>query len=131
MAKADMVLPDGTKVTIDGSADDITKVLSALGSGASASDGRKSGAPRRRKRGAKTGPSRPRRPTTGPTAHIIQLRDEGFFKTKRSLGDIQKKLEDQGHIYAITTLSPLLVMLVRRKDLRRLKDGSRWAYVHG
>ena len=130
MAKADMVLPDGTKVTIDGSPDDITKVLSALGSGPSLSASRRSAGSKRRTRAASS-PGRQRRPAGGPTGYIIQLRDEGFFKAKRSLGDIQKKLEEQGHIYAITSLSPILVRLVRAKDLRRVKDGSRWAYVHG
>ncbi len=125
MAKADLTLADGTKVAIDGSPDEITKILSALGPGA----GRPGSKRGTRKTGTK--PARTARSAKGPTAYITQLRDEGFFRAKRSLGDIQKKLEEQGHIYAITSLSPILVTLVRRKDLRRVKQGKRWAYVHG
>jgi len=125
MAKADLTLPDGTTVAIDGSPDEITKILSAFGPGRAAPASK-----RRSRRGGAT-PGRAPRSGKGPTAYIIQLREEGFFKSKRSLGDIQKKLEEQGHIYAITSLSPILVTLVRRKDLRRVKEGKRWAYVHG
>lgn len=125
MAKADLKLPDGTTVAIDGSPDEITKILSTLGSGR-AVHGSKT---RTRSSAAKTG--RAPRLAKGPTAYIVQLRDDGFFKAKRSLGDIQKKLEEQGHIYAVTSLSPILVTLVRRRDLRRVKEGKRWAYIHG
>jgi hypothetical protein len=50
----------------------------------------------------------------------LELREEGYFKSKRFLNDIKKKLEEKGHIYARTTLSPTLLNLVKRKDLRRV-----------
>ncbi len=125
MAKADLILPDGTKVAIDGSPDEITKILSALSPGPAASGSK------RTSRVVRPTPGHAPRSAKGPTGYITQLRDEGFFKAKRSLGDIQKKLEEQGHIYAITSLSPILVRLVRGRALRRVKDGNRWAYVHG
>lgn len=132
MPKADIVLPDGTKITVDGAADEITKIVATLSPGRSLHA--KAGTLRRRgsRRVAKS-----RAPAAGPTSYILELRDEGFFKIKRSLNEVQKKLEEKGHIYARTTLSPTLIKLVRRarpggpgKELRRIKDGTRWAYVN-
>jgi hypothetical protein len=121
MAKVDLTLPDGTTVAIDGSPQEITKILTSLGAGEKSA---RAGKPRKAKP-----PSRTKAQPKGPTTYIVELRDEGFFKQKRSLNEIQKKLEERGHIYARTSISPILVKLVRRKDLRRIKDGSNWAYV--
>ncbi len=50
---------------------------------------------------------------------------------KETLLEIKKILEEQGHIYPVTTLSGLLIALTRKKILRRLKEGKRWVYVKG
>jgi hypothetical protein len=54
---------------------------------------------------------------------------DDFFKKPKELGEIKKALEEQGHFYPRTSLSPMLIRLVRKKELRRLKDGKRWTYV--
>ena len=65
----------------------------------------------------------------GPQTLIAELAGENYFKTKRKIVQIQKKLEEKGHIYAITSLSPPLLRLTRNKTLRRLKEKSGWVYV--
>ena len=57
--------------------------------------------------------------------------EKGYFKSKRTIGDIQKKLEEMGHIYALTSLSTPLIRLTRSKNsaLRRLKENKQWVYV--
>ena len=65
----------------------------------------------------------------GAIGAILKAKGEGFFKEKRSLADIQKELEKNGFIYPNTTLSPLLLKLVRRGELGRLSEGGTWVYV--
>ncbi len=38
-------------------------------------------------------------------------------------------IEGMGHFYPVTTLSPTLLRLVRRRQLRRIKDQKRWLYT--
>jgi hypothetical protein len=55
---------------------------------------------------------------------------DDFFKTKRGLGEVQKKLEEGAHIYPVTHLSPVLFRLVGARELRRIKEGGTWKYVN-
>ncbi|SRR5258706_7142896 len=125
MPKANIVRPDGTKIVIEGSVAEIAALLQSYeGEGRGVKSEAKPHGPK------KTTGKTQRKIPRGPTAYILALRDEGFFKTRRSLGDIQKKLEESGHIYAQTSLSPVLVRLVRPPArLRRLKSEKGWAYV--
>jgi len=123
MAKAELILFDGTKVIIDGSPEEITKVLGSLGSAQPPSKRAASSRPAA-KRTARQNPA-----PEGPTAFILDLKKEGFFKERRSFNEIRKALEERGHIYPRTSISPVVIKLVRRKDLRRIKEGKRWAYV--
>ena len=128
MAKASIVLVGGTKVTIEGNAAEVATLLqkSSQPSGGSEVSTR---SPARIK--SKSISKKPQRKTRkGPTSLILALRDQGFFKGRKTLSDIQRKLEEQGHIYAQTSLSPILVRLVRSKELRRLKGKKGWVYVN-
>lgn len=79
------------------------------------------------------GPERPtqraRSRLTGPLSLIGDLIDAGFFKTPQELGAVKSALEAQGHFYPTTSLSPLMLRLVRGKQLRRIKTNKRWTYV--
>jgi hypothetical protein len=65
----------------------------------------------------------------GPNALIAELIDEGFFKKPKEFGAIKTALEERGHYYPRTTLSPTLLGLVRAKMLRRFKEKKHWVYV--
>jgi hypothetical protein len=67
----------------------------------------------------------------GPVGLITELAADDFFKTKRMLPEVQKKLEEGGHIYAQSSLSPAVLSLTKKKILRRLKEKQGWAYVRG
>ena len=54
---------------------------------------------------------------------------DNFFKAKRTIAEVQKKLEEKGHIYAVNSLSTPLLRLTRGKTLRRIKGKSGWVYV--
>lgn len=132
MAKAKLVLPDGTKVDIEGTAEEVAVLLAKFqgtdpgGSGAPAPAERKK-AKKKSKSGASGGKAKK---SGGPTALVTELADEGYFKSKRTIGDIQKKLEERGHIYATTSISPVLTRLTRNRTIRRLKEKKVWVYVN-
>ena len=127
MAKANLVLPDGTTVAIEGTADEVAVLLSRFSQSSPAETPKK---PKRKKKRPATGDSGgTRKKKDGPTGLIKTLIEEGYFKSKRSIGDIQKKLEQHGHIYANTTISPCLTRLTRSRVLRRIKENKGWVYV--
>lgn len=118
MTKAQITMRGGTKVTIEGTPNEVAALLALLERGATA---RPSSEPN----------SRPREATAkaGPVSLLSELIDGGFFKKPKELSAIKLALEEQGHFYPVTTLSPLLLRLVRKRQLRRIKDKKRWLYV--
>ena len=130
MPKANLVLPDGTTVQIEGNAADVAAILSNFSVRAAPETIQPGGRKRTKSRLAARGTAK-RPKTAGPRSLITELAREGFFKTKRKLPDIQKKLEEQGHIYAQTSLSPAVLGLTKNKVLRRIKEKEGWAYVRG
>lgn len=127
MPRAKLTLPDGTVVSIDGSTEEVGKLLETFSpSGDTARTGSRRSAPGQKKTASRA----KARPPSGPTGYLLELRDEGYFKTKRFLNEVQKKLEERGHIYARTTLAPTLLKLVKKRELRRIKEKKGWAYVH-
>lgn len=131
MPKANVVLADGTKVTIDGTAEEVAAVLRRISGVTTQTSGGAATKRISRQRGksrAKT--SNVKKKTKGPADYIRELVADDFFKTKRGLGDVQKKLEEDAHIYPVTHLSPVLFRLVRAKELRRIKESGTWKYVN-
>lgn len=127
MAKANLILPSGTKVHLEGTAAEIAVLLSRFSGGSEKHGGAKRGKKKKhtapKEKGSKS--------RSGPTGLVLDLINEGYFKSRRTLPEIQKKLEERGHIYAQTSLSPILIRLVRRKDVnfRRIRDKKGWVYV--
>ena len=118
MAKAHITTKAGTKVTIEGTPDEVAKLV-----------GQFEGAPVRHKKDMQRVTERRSRPKTGPINLLAELIDGGFFKKPRELSAIRIALEEQGHFYPVTSLSPTVLRLVRKRELRRIKDKSRWLYV--
>src|SRR2546426_4383524 len=97
MAKATLTLPNGTKVAVEGDPAEIETMLRSFGA-AGVESARDAIA-----RGESVAPqSRSRRQTArepgGPPGYIRHLKTEGFFREKRSLTEIKKKLEGTGDI---------------------------------
>ncbi len=128
MAKANLILPDGTTVAIEGTADEVAVLLSKFSQPSEAAP-----KPKKEKRHAgrvTSGVAKNKKSKGGPTGLITELANEGYFKSKRTIGDIQKKLEELGHIYATTSISPCLIRLTKNRTLRRLKEKKVWVYVN-
>jgi hypothetical protein len=61
----------------------------------------------------------------GPKAAISQLVDAGFFRTARTISEIQEELEHRrGHGYSVQELSPALVRSVRDQSLSRERNSE-------
>jgi len=128
MAKASLIMPDGTKVQIEGTADEVAVLIARCSSDAHPpAPGEKT--TRKKRKAGKGGSATSGQRKGGPTAFISQLATEGYFKSKRLLPDIQKKLEELGHIYAQTSISPVLTRLTRKRGLRRIKEKDGWVYI--
>jgi hypothetical protein len=116
VAKANVVKPDGTTIVVEGSAEEVAAVLAKLSSPARTSS-----------------PTRSSQSTNSRLGLVAQLVNdlvgEGYFKSKRSLADVQRRLEELGHIFPNTTISPCLTRMVKKRALRRLKDSKVWVYV--
>lgn len=128
MAKANLLLPDGTTVAIEGTADEVAIVLTKFSQPNEAAPKPRNKA--RRARSGTTGGAKNKTRKEGLTSLITGLADGGHFKSKRTIGDIQKKLEELGHIYAVTSISPCLTRLTKNHTLRRLKENKVWVYVN-
>lgn len=124
MAKANLVLPDGTKVFIEGSAEEVATLLAKFSQ------------PSGKKKSRKASKSSSKTTTTkrkGPQTLIAELAKEGFFKNKKTIVDIQKRLEEKGHIYSQESIGTPLLRLTKKRVIRRIKEkkGSKklWFYV--
>lgn len=127
MAKANLTLPNGTTVKIEGTSEDIAVLLSKF-SGRHKAVSMKSKTTGK-KTASRTKGAPPKVERKGPQSLLEELANEDYFKSKRTIGDVQKKLEEGGHIYAMESLSTPLLRLTRKKVLRRLKEKNAWLYV--
>lgn len=113
--QAHVTLPNGAKVTIEGSPAEVAEVVKQLGSTSSATTKNK----------VRTS----KKITTSPTDLILSLADGGFFELPKDLAAIKQGLAEIGHIYPVQTLSSILFKMVRKRYLRRLKENGRWVYL--
>jgi hypothetical protein len=115
MAKAKITTLDGMTITIEGTPKEIAAVIEDL------------------KAKAAPGPMRRRaREKSEPVLLvdlIASLKDGGFFKKPRDLASVKSALAELGHHYPVTTLSPVMLRQVRRRNLRRIREKGRWLYT--
>ena len=122
MAKANISLKNGTTVAIEGTAEEVAELLAKF---SQPMEPQPSRARHRKPAGRKSGKAK----KGGPTVLIGELVEQGYFKAKRSISDIQKKLEEGGHIYPVTSISPCLTRMTKRRQLRRIREDKVWRYV--
>lgn len=128
MAKANLTLPNGTTVNIEGTAEEVTSLL-AIFSQPESSEGATKIARKKKSKKSSSTTKKKAINRTGSQQLIEELSKEGFFKTKQPISSIQKKLEEKGHIYSIESLSTPLLRLTRKRILRRMKENKQWVYV--
>jgi len=118
MAKARIKRPDGTSIVIEGNAQEVAELVSKI-EGEIPAKVKKPNLPDRQ--GTKTKASL--------SDTLITLVDGGFFKKPKELAAVKTALAELGHVYPVTTISPALLRLVRRRHLRRIKQDKRWFYT--
>ncbi len=59
---------------------------------------------------------------------IIELKEGGYFDKPKSLGEVAQELEARGYLYPTTTLSGVVLHLVKRGLLGRKKIDGKWVY---
>jgi hypothetical protein len=64
----------------------------------------------------------------GASDLIIGLNERGYFEKPKTLSEISAALEEEGFLYPVTTLSGVVLGLVKQKHLRRKKIDGKWAY---
>ena len=69
------------------------------------------------------------RPPSSLTEAIAKLKAEGFFKGKRNISEIKEELSKKGFHYPTTTLSAVLLHILKKGELGRLKEDKQWRYV--
>jgi len=122
MARAEIALPSGAKVVIEGSPDEVKSLVDYY-------RGRRGMVPEERGIARAKRNTRPVKATRGPRARVRELRDEGFFGEKQSLRSIQAKLAERGFIYSQPTLSSILIKLTKAEELTRKKEDGVWVYT--
>ena len=122
MAKAQLTTKLGTKVTIEGTSDEVANLLARVEGEVLPSRARASAV-----HDAK--PSRAKKILASPANLVSEFVETGFFSTPKELNAIRLALKEQEHFYPATTLSPTLLRLVRKRQLRRIKENKRWVYV--
>jgi len=117
MAKAHIEMPDGTNINLEGTPEEIAALLK---------DAKLSAKPASTK--GKTGAKSKSTRTTLPGL-LTGLKDEGYFKKPKPLGEIQTRLADLGHSYPLTALSGPMRKLVRDRIVRRFKEKGKYVYA--
>ncbi len=120
MAKANIDTKSGTKITIEGTSEEISEIISVV--------------QRREESGrirAQSTKEITKNKGTKLSDLLLEMREEGYFDKPQGLVEVKKILEEKGHIYPVTTLSGVLLAAVKKRTLRRLPEGKRWVYVKG
>lgn len=123
MAKANITTKDGVKITVEGTSKEVADFVAQLKGDKLRADSNKT----RERNSRKVQESDKARST--PINLIADLIDGGFFRKPRELSTIKNALAEQGYHYPVTSLSPAALRLVRKRQLRRIKEKKRWLYV--
>jgi hypothetical protein len=120
MAKAEIILKDGSRMNIDGTPEEIIQIKNKL-------ENHPKGDLSKVGKDMKDDSSIL---SNGPLGRIMELVQEGFFKEKRTITDIKDRLEEKAIFYDSTSLSPSLLRLINKKMIRRVKEENQWRYVN-
>lgn len=121
MAKATIKTGTGAVITIEGSEKEVSNLIAAYeGTRSPAQSKWQTARPRIEKSQSKK--------REGAADLILSLREAGFFDKPKSLGEISEALEEKGFLYPTTSLSGVVLGLVKKRHLRRKKVDGRWVY---
>jgi hypothetical protein len=121
MAKATIKSKSGAVITVEGSEQEVSNILSTFERTTVVGHAKEAIA---RSKATK----KEKKKREGAADIIVGLREAGFFNKPRGLGEVSQALEEKGYLYPVTTLSGVVLGLVKRKELHRKKVGGKWVY---
>ena len=121
MAKATIKSKTGAVITIDGSASEVSNILSAFERTAAVGHVKQEVAKHQATK-------KEEKKRLAASDLVIRLKEDGFFEKPKGLGEISLALEEKGYLYPVTTLSGVVLALVQKRLLRRKKAEGRWVY---
>jgi hypothetical protein len=121
MAKATIKSQSGAIITVEGTPEEVSSVISAYEKTSVVGHAKEAIA--RVKAAKKTGKKK-----EGASDLIIGLKEEGFFEKPKTLADIGGALEERGFLYPVTSLSGVVLGLLKKRQLRRKKLEGKWVY---
>jgi hypothetical protein len=118
MPKGIMKLETGGSVTVEGNQEEVTDILRTLMNASRVTTVRK--------------PTTAEPPEAvkreGAPELVLELKKDNFFEKPKGLGDISAALEEKGFLYPVTSLSGVMLSLVKKRFLRRKKVDGKWVY---
>ena len=121
MPKATITSKTGAVITVHGSAEEVKDILTVFEQ--TTTQGHRTVTSPRPKVHRQEDKKR-----MGASDLVIDLKKSGFFEQPKGLGEISKKLEEQGYLYPTTSLSGIVLGLVQKRILRRKKHAGKWVY---
>jgi hypothetical protein len=121
MAKATIKSSTGAVITVEGSKEEVSTILSTYEKTSVVGQAKQAIA---RNKVTK----RADKKREGAADLVIKLREEGFFNNPKGLGEVSEALEGEGFLYPTTSLSGVVLGLVKKRELRRKKVDGRWVY---
>ena len=115
MAKATIKSKNGTQIYVEGTPEEVSKIIKDVKSREEKLEAIRS--------------ARISRKITATDA-ILNLKKENFFNEPKTLSNIKERLAENGLIYPVTSLSGILIGLVKKRELGRIKTGKIWGYVN-
>jgi len=120
--KANIETENGTKITIEGTQEEVSKVLDTF---KEKHEVHTKELPEKIE-GKKINKSYNK---LSASDLLLTLAADNFFNKPKTLAEIKHALEEQGYFYPVTTLSGVVLGLVKKRGLRRIKQNKMWGYV--
>lgn len=121
MAKATIRTSAGSVVTVEGESSEVASIITRIEQIGQMTKEKKAVIKAERK-------VRQRAKAETATDMVAKLKDAGFFNKPRGLSEISERLAVDGVLVPITSLSGVVLSLVRRQVLSRTKRDGRWVY---
>lgn len=121
MAKATIKSGSGATITVEGTPDEVSAIINTFEKAAEVGNAKTVVA-----RARKEKKSEKKRDSASDL--IVGFKEDGFFDKPKALGDVGAALEQRGFLYPVTTLSGVMLGLVKRRFLSRKKISGKWMY---
>lgn len=121
MAKATIKSKTGAIINIEGTEEEVSNIISQFERSATVNQVKKV-------QSRRSIIKKEQRKRSAASNLIIELKEDGFLDKPKTLLEISTKLEEKGYIYPVTTLSGVMIGLVKKKLLGRKKSDGKWVY---